>query len=83
MTPVDHLRARAAVIEIVERGAAVDQNNPHRVLIPNEVRVNGIPLLVAENGIKIHEMTVPADDLVTVTLTLLVRRVTIAAEEDL
>jgi hypothetical protein len=71
----------AAVIEIVERGPTAGEN-PTDVVLPNEVRINGTPLLLAEDGIKIHEMKVPGDELVTVTLTVFARRVFIGAEKD-
>ena len=69
----------AALIEIIER-----TNTPGAspgVIVPNEVRINGIPLLTsADDPIVIHEMQIPAQDVVRVTLTLFARRVVISDE---
>lgn len=74
----------AAVIEIVERGRTTDDTPGGSTLVPDEIRINGTPLLVAEGSVKVHEMAIgKPTDLVCVTLTLLARRVTIAAEGDL
>jgi hypothetical protein len=74
----------AAVIEIVERGLRTDDTAGGSIVVPDEVRINGQALLVAQHGIKIHEMELggPAD-VVRVTLTLFARRVVIGAEHDI
>lgn len=69
----------AAFIEIVER---TDDPDP-KVIVPNEVRINGIPLLVppfADGPIVVHEIAIGARDVVRVTLTLFARRVVIGPE---
>jgi hypothetical protein len=74
----------AAYIEIVERDRATDDTMGGSIIVPNEVRINGTPLLVpAGQTIKVHEMTFGNDEAAQVTLTLFARRITIAAEEDL
>ena len=53
------------------------------VVVPSDVRINGVSVLTT-GGVKIHKMTIqPAQDMATVTITLVARRVTIAAEGDL
>jgi hypothetical protein len=76
-------KSTAAVIEIVEKAKTTDDTLAGSVIIPNEVRINGIPLLVTEDGIQVHEMDFPPGDCAKVTLTLIARRVVIAAEGDL
>ncbi|OLT13019.1 hypothetical protein BJF79_03725 [Actinomadura sp. CNU-125] len=77
----------AALIEIVEKSNTTDDTPGGSVIIPNEVRINGIPLLIPDgHQIKVHDMTFNdgrGEDTVYVTLTLFARRVTIAAEGDL
>ncbi|MGX1254198.1 hypothetical protein RKD48_006709 [Streptomyces ambofaciens] len=76
--------ARGAVIEIVERGRATDDTTGGSVIVPNEIRINGQALLSsAEHPIKVHDIEIEDRNVVYVTLTLLARRVTIAAEDDL
>jgi hypothetical protein len=74
----------AAVIEIVEKARATDDTMGGSIIIPNEVRINGVPLLMPANKpIIVHEMQITPKDAVYVTLTLLARRVTIAADGDI
>ena len=73
----------AAVIEIVEKDKTTTDTLAGSVIIPNEVRINGQPLSIAD-GVTVHEINVGGDhELAHVTLTLYARRVTIAAEGDL
>lgn len=72
-----------AVIEIIERGAKTKDTAGQSVIVPDDVRINGQSLLMdAENPVIVHEMKVDHGSLVSVTLTLLVRRVSIRAEHD-
>lgn len=66
-----------ALIEIIER-----TNDPDpKVILPNEVRINGVPLLAPrDEPVIVHEMSTSAEDVVRVTLTLFARRVVIGAE---
>lgn len=75
----------AAYIEIVEKNTRTTDTMGGSIIIPNEIRINGTPLLVPEGQtIKVHEMTFGNnDEAAQVTLTLFARRITIAAEEDL
>ncbi|MHC3427195.1 hypothetical protein [Streptomyces sp. DT18] len=72
-----------AVIEIIEKGATTGDEPSRSVIVPNEVRLNGQPLLgSADDPVIVHEISTRADDLVRVTLTLFARRVSIRAEND-
>jgi hypothetical protein len=76
--------ARGAVIEIIERGRATDDTLGGSIIVPDEIRINGHALLSsAEHPIKVHGVEIEHPDLVYVTVTLLARRLTIAAEGDL
>lgn len=72
------MRAEAAFIEIVERHTGPEFSIG--VIKPNEVRINGTPLLLGKEGVTVHEIDMPDKDVVKVTLTLLARRVVIAEE---
>jgi len=72
-------RPQAAFVEIVER-TKFPQHSTGTV-VPNEVRINGVPVLLAEDGLVIHEQKIPADSVVQVTLTLFARRVVIGHEQ--
>ena len=73
-----------AVIEIVERNRPATQARSNGIIIPDDIRINGQPLLApAEQPVIVHEITSRADEATMVTLTLFARRVTIAAESDL
>ncbi|MFG3127351.1 hypothetical protein ACGFZU_06575 [Streptomyces tendae] len=76
--------ARGAVIEIVERGRATDDTTGGSIVVPDAIRINGQALLSsAEHPIKVHDVEIEDRSLVYITLTLLARRVVIAAEDDL
>jgi hypothetical protein len=67
----------AAIIEIIER---TDSPDP-KVILPNEIRINGLPVLApADDPVIVHEMSISSVDVVKVTLTLYAKRVTVAAE---
>ena len=71
------MKPEACIIEIVER-----TNDPDPlVILPNEIRINGVPVLApADEPVEVHGMSIAGDDIVKVTLTLFAKRVTIAAE---
>lgn len=75
---------RGAVIEIIEVGATTsDATAGDSVIVPNEVRINGQPLLVsADEPVIVHEISSHGNDVVRATLTRLARRVTYRAEHD-
>lgn len=85
MEPADaRQKPAAAVIEIVERGRVTDDTTAGSVLVPDEVRINGTPLLASrDHPVHVHEIDMTDRDVVCVTLTLFARRVVIAAEGDL
>lgn len=73
-------KAKAAYIEIVERGYSMTEDDLG-VIKPNEVRINGTPLLVpAGESVTVHQVDLKDRDVVKVTLTLFARRVVIGAE---
>lgn len=78
---------RAAYIEIVEKNRTTDATPGGSVIVPNEVRINGIPLLMPYGEkITVHEISynqASGEEVAQVTLTLFARRVVIAAEGDL
>jgi hypothetical protein len=76
--------ARAAVIEIVDRrNGPVNGDGVGSILLPRELRINGVPVLVpAGYPIRIHELNTEerGPEMAMVTLTLYVGRVEIKAE---
>jgi flagellar biosynthesis component FlhA len=73
-------KPQGAVIEIIEK----NQPNELGVVVPQEIRINGQPLLSSsEYPIKVHEIELNDGDLVLVTLTLFARRVSIGYEAEL
>lgn len=66
-----------ASIEIIDRGSS-----DSGILVPSAVRINGVEVPIP-SGTRIRVHDVSDDEAVTVTLTMLVRRVVIAAEDDL
>lgn len=68
-----------AVIEILESRAAPSVG----VVIPNEIRINGVSLLApSDRPVTVHEMDITDGDVVSVTLTLFARRIIIGTEAD-
>ena len=79
-----HRRPEAAYLEVVERRKPLDADDhgPGSLILPNEVRINGTPLLVpADEAVTVHEISTRSDELVQVTLTLFVRRVVMGTED--
>lgn len=73
---------RGAVIEIVEKRRKAADPPGGDVIIPNEIRINGRPVLAPkDHPVKVHEIAIQGDEVVLVTLTLFARRVVVAAEE--
>lgn len=71
----------AADIELIERRRTTEDSAGGSAIIPNEVRINGQPVLVpSDTPITVHEIR--PDELVRVTLTLFARRISIRAEGD-
>lgn len=68
-----------AYIEIVERTPRLND----KIIVPNEVRINGTPLLCPEDGeIVVHEVSTGRYDGVKVTLTLYARCVEYKQEKE-
>lgn len=73
----------ASVVEIIERGDRKTDDSTGGLILPNDVRVNGVSVYTT-GGVKVHEMDLAAPkEMATVTLTLAVRRITVAADGDL
>jgi len=73
-------RPEPAFIEIIERTPHPDSAE-RSGLVPNEIRINGTPLLALDNDpVIVHETSTLPKNLVRVTLTLVARRVVIGAE---
>lgn len=69
------------VIEIIETGGPDAADWPN-IIVPNDVRINGVSVLCSDEPITVHEMIIgPGGDAVArVTLTLFASRVVIASE---
>jgi hypothetical protein len=73
----------AVTMEIVERGRETDDTLAGSLIMPTDVRINGVSVATT-GGVRVHEMTVqPAKEMATVTVTLPVRLLVIGAEGDL
>jgi hypothetical protein len=70
----------AALVEILDLGYRTDDTAAGSVIVPDCIRVNGMPLAVAP-GIRITPLG--GGEAATVTVTLYARRIVIAAEYDL
>lgn len=71
-------KPRGCDIEILERTHADHFDNGYGAIVPNAVRINGVPTLVSDTPITVHELS--GQDVVQVTLTVLARSVHIGAE---
>jgi hypothetical protein len=73
----------AAVIEIIERGKTTDDTLGGSVIVPTEIRINGHAVAApADKPVIVHEISMTGNELVSVTLTVFARRVSIRAEGD-
>jgi hypothetical protein len=75
-------KPRASVVEIIASGREPTEDGGGSIVVPNEVRINGVSVFTTGNGVKINEFTL-GDEMVSVNLTLVVRKLTIAAASDL
>lgn len=70
-------------IEIIERTRSTDREGAGGIVVPNEVRINGKPVMVPrDEPIILHEVNLNASEPVKVTLTLFARVVDIRHEVD-
>lgn len=76
---------RAVTLEVVERDHKTTDSLAGSIIIPSEIRINGMSVLApADVPVRVHEMSFGADrEAAVVTLTLFVRKLTVAAEGDL
>lgn len=81
----DDTGPRAVTMEIVERNHKTTDSLAGSVIIPNEVRINGMPIIgPADVPVRVHDMSFGADrEAAVVTITMFVRKLTVAAEGDL
>ncbi|MEV6014764.1 hypothetical protein [Streptomyces sp. NPDC051997] len=77
-------KPRASVIEIIAKDQQPTEDGAGSIIVPREVRINGIPVFTADgdNRIKVGDIQL-GSNMVTVTLTLVARRLVIAADSDL
>jgi len=61
------------ILEMVDEASDVP-------IVPTVVRLNGVPLLIADRPIVIDAIEVPSNSFVLVTMTLICRRVVIGEE---
>lgn len=69
-----------AVIEIVEKTDSTSTGGADDIIVPNEIRINGHPVLAADVPVKVHAMEIPSREPVLVTLTLFAKRITVSTE---
>jgi hypothetical protein len=87
-------RVKGAVIEVIERchpaiyagdkkiadASAPDDPN-YEVAAPNEIRINGQKLFVSsDHPVTVHDLELPSKGVVSVTLTLVAKRVSFSVE---
>lgn len=71
-----------AVIEIIEKRIKRFDGISGECIFPSEVRVNGQSILIPKDfPPKIHEVEVPGDGAVLVTLTVIAKRIVVGIEE--
>jgi hypothetical protein len=72
----------AVTMEIVERGHTTGDTTASTLIVPNDVRINGVSVLT-QGGVTVHGMEFPPKEAARVTLTLPVRLLVVGAEGDL
>ncbi|WP_020135027.1 hypothetical protein [Streptomyces sp. 351MFTsu5.1] len=78
-------KPRASIIEIIATGYKPTNDGPGSMIIPRELRINGVSVYSANRdngGIKVSDIRL-GDDMVTVNVTLVARKLVIAADGDL
>lgn len=77
-------KATACVIEIYQtEPEETDDTLAGSVIMPDKVLINGHPVLT-QGGVRINAIEIPVGkELASVTVTLLVRRIIVAAEGDI
>lgn len=79
----DRPKPRASVIEIIGTGHQYTEDGGGRILLPKEICINGVSVYTAKGSfVKISDVHL-GEDLVTVNVTLVARRIVIAADSDL
>lgn len=76
-------KPRASVVEIIATGAQPTEDGAGSIILPREVRINGVSVFTPRGTVvKIDDFQL-GESLVTVHLSLVVRRLVIAADGDL
>ncbi|SLG39827.1 Uncharacterised protein [Mycobacteroides abscessus subsp. abscessus] len=71
----------ACDIEIIERTRDESRDGGHGIVVPNEIRINGKPVLApADTPVVVHGMEIGKHEPVRVTLTLFARVVKVSHE---
>jgi hypothetical protein len=83
--PVPHtqeqpMKPHASVVELIAPGTRPEEDGGGSIVVPREVHINGVSVLTA-GDIRVNPVR-PNSDLVTVNVTLVVRRLVIAADGD-
>jgi hypothetical protein len=76
-------KPRASVVEIIANGSQPTEDGGGSIVVPREVRINGVSVYTPKGTVvKIDDFAL-GESLVTVNLTLVVRRLVIGADGDL
>ena len=82
-TETPRAKPRASVIEIIAKGQQPTEDGAGSIIVPREVRINGVSVFTPRGTVvKIDDFPL-GESLVTVNLSLVVRRLVIAADGDL
>jgi len=79
--PEQPMKPRASVIELIAPGYKPTEDGGGSIIVPRHLRINGVSVLTA-GPIVISEVQL-GENLVTVNISLVVRRLVIAADSDL
>jgi len=75
-------KPRASVVEIIASDSQPTEDGAGSLVVPREVRINGVSVYTPKGTVvKINEFAL-GESLVTVNLTLVVRRLIIGADDD-
>lgn len=81
--PVQSERPRASTVEIIAKNYQPTEDGGGSLIVPNEIRINGVSVYTPRGTVvKIGDVQL-GDNLVSVNITLAVRRLVIAADGDL
>ncbi len=76
-------KPRASVVEIIASGSQPTEDGAGSLVVPREVRINGVSVYTPRGTVVKIDGFALGESLVTVNLTLVVRRLVIGADGDL